>query len=398
LLVLLQKLRAGLKAELGALYPLLLLKPIEAAAPDSPHAMVMAAEGLLHVCSHPQVQAAGTGLPLASAVCLQCGFVSKCGGWSATGPLRPAHALLWLPHALGWALDSSCIKCPPSWSCAQLLLPVSLFSFLCLSLPLSTCLSFSVPQLNAHFPHPSPSTGSLLSLPLQVLVDLFVNYDCSLQAANLYERTIKAVRKLTALQEPNPQFSPAVTQASRQPTTCKHAGMQPCRLLLIVTVTISVCLSPGAPLSGRAHMHVHRASTPWRHSPLTVPFFFLFLFSLQKLKATALKALLAAIQSLDTWAGPIKSAAAAVALTPEDAASAVAASHSGELSGDRSEGGAASPLPRDREVRGASLLLCLACVHCFIGHGLTCVAWAGYAANRTAWVTQRMHACVPCCE
>ncbi|KAL4853786.1 Brefeldin A-inhibited guanine nucleotide-exchange protein 3 [Chlorella vulgaris] len=142
-----QKLRAGLKAELGALYPLLLLKPIEAAAPDSPHAMVMAAEGLLHVCSHPQV-----------------------------------------------------------------------------------------------------------------LVDLFVNYDCSLQAANLYERTIKA-----------------------------------------------------------------------------------------KLKATALKALLAAIQSLDTWAGPIKSAAAAVALTPEAAAAAVTASNSGELSGDRTEGGAASPLPRDRE-------------------------------------------------
>ena len=54
-----QKLRAGLKAELGALYPLLLLKPVEAAAPESAHSVVMAAEGLLHVCSHPQVRAAG---------------------------------------------------------------------------------------------------------------------------------------------------------------------------------------------------------------------------------------------------------------------------------------------------------------------------------------------------
>lgn len=50
-----QKLRAGLKAELGALYPLLVLKPIEAVAPDSAHAVAMAAEGVLHVCSHPQV-------------------------------------------------------------------------------------------------------------------------------------------------------------------------------------------------------------------------------------------------------------------------------------------------------------------------------------------------------
>jgi hypothetical protein len=54
-----QKLRAGLKAELGALYPLLLLKPVEAAAPESAHSVVMAAEGLLHVCSHPQVRGAG---------------------------------------------------------------------------------------------------------------------------------------------------------------------------------------------------------------------------------------------------------------------------------------------------------------------------------------------------
>ncbi len=50
-----QKLRAGLKAELGALYPLLLLKPIEAPTADGAHSATMAAEGLLHVCSRPQV-------------------------------------------------------------------------------------------------------------------------------------------------------------------------------------------------------------------------------------------------------------------------------------------------------------------------------------------------------
>ena len=54
----------------------------------------------------------------------------------------------------------------------------------------------------------------LLAAPpsLQVLVDLFVNYDCSLQAANLYERTVKAIKRLMQLAEPNPLFSAAVTQ------------------------------------------------------------------------------------------------------------------------------------------------------------------------------------------
>ena len=49
-----QRLRAGLKAELGALYPLILLKPVEADAPESTHGILMAAEGLLAVCSAPQ--------------------------------------------------------------------------------------------------------------------------------------------------------------------------------------------------------------------------------------------------------------------------------------------------------------------------------------------------------
>lgn len=53
-------------------------------------------------------------------------------------------------------------------------------------------------------PHPRPLLYRLLAVPSpvpQVLVDLFVNYDCSLQAANLYERSIKAIRKLMALPE-----------------------------------------------------------------------------------------------------------------------------------------------------------------------------------------------------
>lgn len=64
--------------------------------------------------------------------------------------------------------------------------------------------------------------------------------------------------------------------------------------------------------------------------------------ALQKLKATAFKAVLAAIKSLDTWAGPIKSAAAAVALQPD----AAAAEGGG---GGVVQEGEPTP-PRDREV------------------------------------------------
>lgn len=46
-----------------------------------------------------------------------------------------------------------------------------------------------------------------------MLVDLFVNYDCSLQAANLYERSIKAIRQLMALPEgAAAPFPPAAMQ------------------------------------------------------------------------------------------------------------------------------------------------------------------------------------------
>jgi phosphoglycerate-specific signal transduction histidine kinase len=54
-------------------------------------------------------------------------------------------------------------------------------------------------------------------------VDLFVNYDCSLQAANLYERTVKAVRRLMQLAEPNPLFSAAVTQVRALQTCAAQA-------------------------------------------------------------------------------------------------------------------------------------------------------------------------------
>lgn len=71
---------------------------------------------------------------------------------------------------------------------------------------------------------------------------------------------------------------------------------------------------------------------------------------LQKLKATGLKAAMAAIQSLDTWAGPIKSAAAAVALTPDAGASGAGGASVGGGSGQGGEVEA----PRDREARGGA--------------------------------------------
>ncbi len=74
------------------------------------------------------------------------------------------------------------------------------------------------------------------------------------------------------------------------------------------------------------------------------------MYRLQKLKATALKALLAAIKSLDTWAGPIKSAAAAVSLTTDAAAPGGAAGPDGAEPNGSGEGEFAAQ-PRGREVR-----------------------------------------------
>ena len=56
-------------------------------------------------------------------------------------------------------------------------------------------------------------------------MDLFVNYDCSLQAANLYERSIKAIRKLMALPEgAAAPFAPAAMEVrvrGRASTACQ---------------------------------------------------------------------------------------------------------------------------------------------------------------------------------
>ena len=80
----------------------------------------------------------------------------------------------------------------------------------------------------------------------------------------------------------------------------------------------------------------------------------------QKLKDTAFKALLAAIKSLDTWAGPIKSAAAAVALDSDGTAGAGGA---GDARGGR-QGLVVLPplllLPQPTLRRPVARCLCLA--------------------------------------
>ncbi len=86
-------------------------------------------------------------------------------------------------------------------------------------------------------------SASVCSSP-QVLVDIFVNYDCNLQAANLFERTIKLLAKYVQI------------------GTRSSGG------------TVVVSSLPAA----------------------AVP----------KARALALKALLAAVKSMDTWAGPLK--------------------------------------------------------------------------------------------
>lgn len=202
-----------------------------------------------------------------------------------------------------------------------------------------------------------------------MLVDLFVNYDCSLQAANLYERSIKCLRRLMALEYSGPAaapYPPAVTQASaalrsrpwpgplaglyvalsrqqkprgsRAPGRRRCAGGGQCTApggsMRTLSPAYAGCLLPCHWHPARVWAVLGWSGTRQRPAPLPAP-------TPQKLKATAFKAVLAAIKSLDTWAGPIKSAAAAVALQPDAAAAA--------------EGGGPGPdgepaPPRDKEV------------------------------------------------
>jgi hypothetical protein len=53
-------------------------------------------------------------------------------------------------------------------------------------------------------------------LLLQVLVDVFVNYDCSLQASNLFERTAKALARTVQLQEATAPFGAPATAKMKQ--------------------------------------------------------------------------------------------------------------------------------------------------------------------------------------
>jgi len=86
----------------------------------------------------------------------------------------------------------------------------------------------------------------------QTLVDIFVNYDCSLQSANLFERSVKVLARI------------------------------------VNATSSSLSMGSGIKKDERGMF-------------------------LQKTSNMALQALLAIIESLDTWAGPIKSAAAASA-------------------------------------------------------------------------------------
>ena len=78
---------------------------------------------------------------------------------------------------------------------------------------------------------------------MQVLVDVFVNYDCSLQAANLFERSMRALARLAALPEAGTSlYPPPVAQARPHPPT--HPPSRPPR--------VPVCGGERALAGGRA--------------------------------------------------------------------------------------------------------------------------------------------------
>lgn len=50
----------------------------------------------------------------------------------------------------------------------------------------------------------------------QIMVDLFVNYDCDMQAANLFERSVNGLSKLMQRSPPSSLFATQQAQKSRE--------------------------------------------------------------------------------------------------------------------------------------------------------------------------------------
>ena len=63
------------------------------------------------------------------------------------------------------------------------------------------------------------------------MTDLFVNYDCSLQASNLFERTLKAVAKVIQGASP-PPAQPYAAGASPPPDKIRDTAVATLLLLL----------------------------------------------------------------------------------------------------------------------------------------------------------------------
>lgn len=118
----------------------------------------------------------------------------------------------------------------------------------------------------------------------QTLVDIFVNYDCSLQAANLFERTVK---------------------------------------VLCTLVTSKVKMEPPPPSSF--------LPSPSKGS------------SAGNVQSLAFKALAVIVESLDTWAGPIKSTVATTSREQEEEEG-------------QPEGAVMSPLKQQQELLGSDVL------------------------------------------
>lgn len=169
-LTLMTKFRKSLKAEIGVFFPMILLRPIE-----------------------PAVLGATPNAAGAARLCGSFfgGFIAGGGWhlpWGAGSPKNSAAAV----SVAGWVAHEDC--CP-------------------------ACLTAAHPSAPASPPPPSPSpaaAGGGASAPVdiahkavvlrclqaqcedgQLLVDLFVNYDCDLEGANLFERCVTALVRIS---------------------------------------------------------------------------------------------------------------------------------------------------------------------------------------------------------
>jgi hypothetical protein len=192
----------------------------------------------------------------------------------------------------------------------------------------------------------------------QLVVDLFVNYDCDLQAANLYERTVAALCTLSQCREVEVQVGGVLQLLDACGCSCRSC----CLCARLVGHEEHVPMACQRPNSWALHAAVHGPSLAQHSSPHRDRHRYILLrprptrapapqgnaqakaeaaAKLASLREMALKCAFQVVTALDAWAGPIKDTSERTSDMDEASSSTAPAA---SAASDKGEG---SPLARD---------------------------------------------------